>query len=142
MAASECAPLNQAGDGSRILLAEDDSDRQKKPRLALTLAGFAVDAVSNGNEALSAFARNHYDLVVTDIIMPRIGGVELTRRLRQRDPVLPVVLTSGYTEEISVLRDLPQNHIAYLQKPFAIPELVAIIRNLLARPPIPEKPKT
>jgi PAS domain S-box-containing protein len=130
---AECLPLPGVVDGSRVLLAEDDTVIRKNLTCALRLAGVAVDSVSSGDEALSAFARNHYDVVITDIIMPKLGGIELTRRLRQLDPALPIVLTSGYAEEISVLRDLPQNSIAYLQKPFALPELIATVHGLLSR---------
>ena len=129
-------------NGCRILLAEDDPIVNKHLTHALQKAGFSVDSVCNGEEALTAFASQSYQAVVTDIVMPKLGGIELTKRLRQQHPVVPVILISGYSEEISVMQNLPHNHIAYLQKPFTSPQLVAIIRNLLARPPIPEKPKT
>ena len=129
-------------NGCRVLLAEDDPIVNKHLTHALQKAGFSVDSVCNGEEALTAFASQPYHAVVTDIVMPKLGGIELTKRLRQQHPVIPVILISGYSEEISVMQNLPHNHIAYLQKPFTTPQLVAIIRNLLARPPIPEKPKT
>jgi two-component system, cell cycle sensor histidine kinase and response regulator CckA len=116
----------------RILLAEDDALVNKHLTQALKEAGFSVHPVRNGEEALAAFARQPFQIVVTDIVMPKLSGVELTRRLRQLAPTLPIVLISGYSEQIPVLQNLPHNQIAFLQKPFASPTLIAIIRNLLA----------
>jgi PAS domain S-box-containing protein len=117
---------------ARILLAEDDPVVNKHLTNSLRKAGFYVHSVGDGEEARSAFLRRRYDVVVTDILMPRLGGVELTQSLRREHPCLPVVLISGYSEEISVLQHLPRNQIAYLQKPFSIAQLVTTLRNLLA----------
>jgi two-component system, cell cycle sensor histidine kinase and response regulator CckA len=125
--------LPQPGRGLRILLAEDDALVNKHLTLALRKSGFTVDSVPNGEEALARYANASYDVVVTDIIMPKMGGIELTKRLRPQDPNIPVILISGYSEEVGVLRHLPRNAIAYLQKPFAVAKLVATLRELLAR---------
>jgi len=127
-------PPDGPNAGFHILLAEDDPIVNKHLTFALKQAGFSVDSAFNGEEALAAFATDHYHLLVTDIIMPKLGGVELTQRLRKLAPTLPVVLISGYTEEVSILRNLPQDQIAYLQKPFASPELINLLRSLLAKP--------
>jgi CheY-like chemotaxis protein len=116
----------------RLLLAEDDPLVNKHLTQALKEAGFSVLPVRNGEEALAAFARQPFQIVVADIVMPKVSGVELTRRLRQLAPALPVVLISGYNEQTSVLQNFPQNQIAFLQKPFASPTLIAILRNLLS----------
>jgi PAS domain S-box-containing protein len=118
----------------RILLAEDDPMVNMHLTQALKEAGFSVHPVSNGEEALAAFARQPYHIVVTDIVMPKVSGVELTRRLRHLAPSLPIVLISGYCEQVSVLQHLPPNQIAYLPQPFASPTLIATIRNLLSSP--------
>ena len=123
----------------RLLLAEDDPLVNKHLTQALSEAGFAVHSVHNGEEALDAFASQSFQIVVTDILMPKVSGVELTRRLRQLVPNLPVVLISGYSEHLSVLQELPHNQVAFLQKPFAGPTLIAVLRNLLATPN-PEPP--
>lgn len=130
---ADAAPVTQPDHGFRVLLAEDDVLVNKQLTLALRQAGFTVDSVPNGEEALAAFANASYDVVVTDIIMPKVGGIELTKRLRQQHHNVPVTLISGYSEEVSVLRHLPQTNIAYLQKPFVTPKLVAILRDLLSR---------
>jgi two-component system cell cycle sensor histidine kinase/response regulator CckA len=123
-----------AGDAKqyRVLLAEDDSCVNKYVTTALRKAHFSVDPVCNGEEALAAIDRQHYDLLVTDIIMPKIGGVELTKRLRQRFPAFPVILISGYSEEVSILQHMPPNQIAFLQKPFLSSQLIDTVHNILS----------
>jgi PAS domain S-box-containing protein len=125
--------LHPAAISSGILLAEDDPLVNKYLARALEQAGFSVQATSNGEEAESAFDPQRHHVLVTDIVMPKLDGVELTRRLRQHFPTLPVVLISGFSEEIRVLQDLPQRSIIYLQKPFPVSRLVAAINKLLAQ---------
>jgi PAS domain S-box-containing protein len=135
IAAAQSASANiSPGDASRsrVLLAEDDPVVNKHLTNSLRKAGFYVHSVCDGEEARSAFLRRSYDVVITDILMPRLGGVELAQCLRREHPCLPVVLISGYSEEISVLQLLPRSQIAYLQKPFSIAQLVATLRSLLA----------
>jgi PAS domain S-box-containing protein len=118
-------------DGFRILLAEDDPIVNKHLTAAIRHAGFAIDSVSNGEEALIQFGTQRYDILITDIMMPKLGGVELTNRVRQQKPDMPVILISGFTEEVSALQSLPKDRIAYLQKPFSTPQLVSKVRHLL-----------
>jgi PAS domain S-box-containing protein len=114
-----------------LLLAEDDATVNKQLAQALEQSGFHVDSVANGEEALSTFDPRRHQLLVTDIMMPRLDGVELTRRLRTRHPDLPVVLISGFSEQSRVLQDLSTQGIRYLQKPFAVLRLVEAIHALL-----------
>jgi two-component system C4-dicarboxylate transport response regulator DctD len=124
----------------RILLVDEDApaaaSRISEAPIseALAAAGFSVDVVSDGWEALASFARHPYDLVISGIAIAGLGGIELTRRLRQSAPGVPIVLTSGHANHGSVLEDLPHSHIAYLQKPFSGALLVAIVRSLLPPP--------
>ncbi len=125
-----------AADGQRLrILVVDEAPSDESPiSELLCLAGFSVDTVDGGWEALASFSRRPYDLVISGIAIAGLGGVELTRRLRQFAPGIPVVLISGQREPGSVLEDLPHNHLAYLQKPFSGSLLVAIVRNLLPTP--------
>lgn len=118
--------------GCRVLLAEDDSAVNANLSHAIQKAGFSVDAVSDGEKALAAFARVQYSLLITDIVMPKLGGIDLAKRLRNRFPRLPVVLISGYSEEMGILEHIPLDNTCYLQKPFAVSKLIATIHSLLA----------
>jgi len=126
------AGFKSADKATRILLAEDDVGVNENLSQALRKAGFSVEAVCDGEKALAAFERQHPDIVITDIVMPRIGGVELTKRVRQQLPALPVVLISGYSEEIGILQQVPHDQIAYLQKPFTSTQLIRMIHKLLS----------
>lgn len=126
------AGRTRKSNGLHVLLAEDDPVVNKHLTNSLRKAGFTVDPVADGKQALAAFQRHTYNLVVTDIEMPRLGGVELATRLRQLFPSLPVLLISGNNAESSVLQSLPSDRIAYLQKPFASSQLVATACELLS----------
>lgn len=116
----------------RVLLAEDDSIVNKHLSHAIQKAGFSVNAVSNGEEAIAAFERIQYRLLITDIVMPKMGGIDLTKRLRNQFPLLPVILISGYSEEMSILEHLPLDNTCYLQKPFAASKLISTMHSLLS----------
>jgi hypothetical protein len=123
-----CSPA-----AAKLLLAEDDPIVNKHLVHALQKAGFSVDSVSNGEEGLATFDAGRHQLVVTDILMPKLDGLEMTRELHQRNPSLPVVLISGFSDEIGELKDFPQQLVYCLQKPFEIAKLVTAIRELLAK---------
>ena len=96
--------------------------------------GYTVLEASNGLEAIALFQANKaVDLVLTDIIMPDVGGRELVRRLRAIDPELRVVYMSGYASD-EVLRDeLAISGTPFLSKPFSAETLVATINDVLSR---------
>jgi PAS domain S-box-containing protein len=127
------APANskESNGACRVLLAEDDPIVNKHLSHAIRNAGFPVDNVRNGEEALAAFARVPYRLLITDLVMPKLGGIDLTKRLRSQFPGLPVVLISGYSEELSVFHHLPLDNTCYLQKPFSVSKLISTIHDLL-----------
>ena len=130
-AAGACSSPAAIEPRLRVLLA-DEAPQADSPILdVLREGGFSVDAVADGWQALAAFSMQPYDLVVSGIAIAGLGGVELTRRLRQLAPAVPVVLVSSEIGTGSVLEDLPHQHIAYLQKPFSGAMLLAIVRNLL-----------
>jgi DNA-binding response OmpR family regulator len=120
--------------GSRILLAEDDPVINKHLTQALKKGGFEVDSARDGGEALELFQRNDYQLLITDINMPRMDGNGLTQSVRQLRPQLPVLLMSGFSEEVSALANIGPENTSFLQKPFAIAKLMATIAELLNPP--------
>jgi CheY-like chemotaxis protein len=132
IAADQPVSRTASNNGFRILFAEDDPIVNKHLTHSLRKAGFSVDSVCNGEEALIAFGRHSYHMAVTDVLMPRIGGLELATRLRQLVPSLPVILISGSNAEERVLQQLSDDHIVYLQKPFSSSQLVAAILDLLS----------
>ena len=118
----------------RILVVEDDTAVANFIRQGLTEAGYAVDVASDGQEALDCASVAEHDIIVLDIMLPKMDGLSVLRKLREvgvRTPVL--LLTARDTLEDRVL-GLDIGADDYLVKPFAFPELLARVRALLRRP--------
>ncbi|MBK8060505.1 MAG: response regulator [Gemmatimonadetes bacterium] len=112
------------GNGELVLLVEDDAKVRALESSVLTRAGYRVLEASNGIEALELVRTGEkVSALVSDTIMPKLGGLELARRLRERDPQLAVILVSGYPGEPDFLRSLPPG-TAFLQKPLRGGELL------------------
>jgi PAS domain S-box-containing protein len=116
-----------------VLLAEDDPIVNKLLGHGLRQAGFSVDATRNGQEALEMFDAARHHVLVSDILMPQLDGLELATLLRARKPELPIVLVSGFSQEIGVFNKLPPGNLSYLQKPFQAEKLIEAIHSLLAQ---------
>lgn len=118
---------------TQILVVEDDPDLRQTLRDALTLAGYAVDTVADGQLAVSALAARGYALMVLDLGLPRMDGLDVLRRLRAADNPMPVlVLTARDGVEHRVL-GLRLGADDYLAKPFALEELEARVAALIRR---------
>jgi PAS domain S-box-containing protein len=124
--------VTEEGQGT-VLLVEDEDGVRRLVRSMLEASGYAVLEAPNGLEACT-IAEEHLqsiDLVLTDLVMPRMGGLELVRRIREHRPELPVLYTSGYTEGF-MEPDLAGPGAAFLQKPFSKMGLVRRIQDILA----------
>jgi DNA-binding response OmpR family regulator len=118
----------------RILVTEDEPRIRAFVTRALEAEGFAADGAENGEEALRFARRQHYDLVVLDLLLPRIDGLAVLRELRQANPALPVVILSARSDLPTKLRGFELGASDYVQKPFELDELLARIRAQLRRP--------
>ena len=118
-----------------ILVAEDDPTTRYLLRSVLKAAGFSVEAVGDGRAALEKLREKNFDLVLTDIWMPRLNGLELMARLRQ-EAIRPkvVVMTSDDTPE-TVLRAVREQAYQYLTKPVEAKAVVELVRDALAAQP-------
>lgn len=117
----------------RILLVEDDGALRETLTQALRQAGYGVDPVADGRAADSALAAGAYDLLVLDLGLPQLDGIEVLRRLRSRQdrtPVLVLTARDGIEERVQGLKLGADD---YLTKPFALPELEARIAALIRR---------
>jgi len=99
----------------------------------LELEGYDVVSASDGNEALDAVASEDPDLVVCDVMMPGIDGVEVVRRLRADNVTLPVVMLSAKAMRSDMRRGLEAGATEYVTKPFDPAELIDVVDRLLNR---------
>ena len=117
---------------ARILVVEDDRDIAELVRGNLEAAGFDCRVVHEGDLALRAVRERAPDLLVLDVMLPGVDGLEITRRLRQRSAV-PILLLTARREEADKILGFELGADDYLTKPFSPRELVARVRALLRR---------
>jgi two-component system, OmpR family, response regulator len=116
-----------------ILIAEDDPVLADGLSRSLRAAGYAVDIVSHGEEADSALAAQSFDLLILDLGLPRLPGLEVLRRLRGRGAKMPVLILTAADGVDSRVRGLDLGADDYMAKPFALSELEARVRALTRR---------
>ena len=117
----------------RILLAEDDHQLRDTIARGLREHAFAVDAVSDGEAAVSHAAVNEYDAAVLDIMMPKRSGIAACQELRRRGIALPILLLTARDSVEDKITGLDAGADDYLTKPFAFGELLARLRALTRR---------
>ena len=122
------------GGAETVLLVEDEPSVRRLMAEALLLGGYTVLEAANGEEALRVAARHDKEsvqLLLTDMVMPRMGGRELAERLRDQAPEIKVLYTSGYADNASVRRGGPNVAIPFLQKPFTPAAVAQKVREVL-----------
>jgi two-component system response regulator MtrA len=115
-----------------ILLVEDDPSIRETTKIGLEQAGFRVDTAADGRAGLTAFRSRRPDLVILDIMLPHVDGLEVIRAIRAESSV-PVVMLTARAETVDVVVGLESGADDYVTKPFEMPVLVARIRAALRR---------
>jgi two-component system, OmpR family, response regulator len=118
---------------ARLLVVEDDPNIRELLSASLRFAGFAVDAVTTGVEAVTAARDANPDLIVLDIMLPDLDGFEVIRRLRETGLRVPVVFLTARDGTDDKIRGLTLGGDDYVTKPFSLEELTARIRAVLRR---------
>lgn len=115
----------------RILVADDDAVIREGLRRILTAEGYEVETVSNGRAALEHLEQKKFKLLVTDLKMPGMSGLEVLRSIRTLQPELPVVLITGYAAIDNAVEAMKNGATDYLSKPFANEEIVSKVKNAI-----------
>ncbi len=118
----------------RILLAEDDDAMRTYLARALENAGYEVVAVDRGTEALPYLEYQHFDLLLSDIVMPEMDGIELAQRCAEISPSTKVIFITGFAAvTLKASREAPAAKV--LSKPFHLKDLVMEVQRVFGQPP-------
>ena len=118
---------------SRILVVDDEESMRKLLEIALGKEGYRLTLAESGKKATEIFDKSSYDLVISDIKMPDMSGVEVLRHIKETDPSVPVIMVTAYASADTAVEALRLGAYDYLTKPFKLEELKANIRNALEK---------
>lgn len=117
----------------RVLIVEDDHRLAASVRRGLEEAGFAADTVYDGEEAVAAALSTDYDVILLDVMLPKVDGIEVSRKLRGRRMHAPILMLTARDSLEDMVLGLERGADDYLVKPFALREVVARIKALTRR---------
>ena len=116
----------------RILLAEDDRNLSRSIDILLTLEGYQVISVYNGEEALNKLLKQKYDMLITDIVMPNMNGIELVKKIRLVNPQIPILIVSGRLNDPLIAELERLNVTRILAKPIKPNEFRKTVEEIVA----------
>lgn len=117
----------------KVLVVEDDQDISDLLKLHLSDLGCQTTCINNGKDALAEACSNHFDLIILDIMLPKMNGIDVCRELRNREIHIPVLMLTAKAEELDKVAGLESGADDYLTKPFGIRELLARVKAMLRR---------
>ena len=118
--------------GARILVVDDEPQILRSLQVSLESKGYSVTTADTGEEALRSMTSRRPDVIVIDLVLPGIDGIEVTRRVREQSTV-PIIVLSAIGDERKKVEALELGADDYVTKPFGVPELLARIVSLLRR---------
>jgi two-component system, OmpR family, alkaline phosphatase synthesis response regulator PhoP len=127
-------PTGAAAPGKRILVIEDDPSIVLGLRMNLEAEGYSVQVAEDGESGLAQAKTDRPDLIILDIMLPRLNGFEVLRQLRAEDVRIPTIVLSARDAELDIVMGLEFGAEDYVTKPFGLAELLARIKAVLRRP--------
>jgi two-component system, OmpR family, alkaline phosphatase synthesis response regulator PhoP len=119
--------------GISILVAEDAEETANLIKFALEKAGFQVELVTNGLDALKSIEKKTPDLLITDILMPGMNGFELMEELSKRTLKIKTIVLAVQKSDEDIVRGLGYGALDFIQKPFSPREMVARVKGIMSR---------
>ena len=119
--------------GNRILLVEDEESIRDTLKLNLELEDFEVITTDNGNDVIRYFKEQHFDLVLLDIMLPEISGLDLCEQIRLINLDVPIIFLTAKDQTVDKIKGLKKGADDYITKPFSLEELLLRIQILLKR---------
>jgi DNA-binding response OmpR family regulator len=123
--------------GSAILVVEDDPSIQLGLKMNLEREGYEVAVAEDGAEGFDQLRNRPFDLLILDVMLPKLNGYELLRMMQREGMTTPVLVLSARTDDEDKVRGLDLGADDYVTKPFSVPELLARVRAALRRNPAP-----
>jgi DNA-binding NtrC family response regulator len=102
----------------KVLVADDDSDIRDLLTTLLSMKGHICESASDGHEAFEKMAKGQFDAVITDVLMPKKDGMVLAKELLEKDPLLPVMIMTGYLDRYSIKDAMSMGVSDFITKPF------------------------
>jgi excisionase family DNA binding protein len=128
------ASLRQAAERPRILVVDDESSIRDLLAKTLALAEYDVDTASDGRSALERLRLYPYDLLIADLKMPGIDGLNVIREAKRLKADLPVIIITGYSTETAAIEAVNLGVSGYLTKPFRVPQVLAAAAKAIGEP--------
>jgi two-component system cell cycle sensor histidine kinase/response regulator CckA len=124
----------QAANQKRILLVEDEDVVRGLASSTLQFAGYSITEASNGLEAVKIFEARpgEFDMVVTDVVMPQMGGRELVQAITKLQPEMKVLYLSGHIADEELQAEITKNGVPFLPKPFKPSELITRVFEVIS----------
>jgi len=125
--------LERTEEDMKLLIVEDEESLNKVLVKVLRKLGYATDSAFDGEEAVDLYFENNYDLVILDLNLPKLDGMEVLKAMREDNAELPILILSARSEIQDKIQGLDEGANDYLTKPFHFDELTARVRALLRR---------
>ena len=118
---------------NRILVVDDDTQSLKNVASFLRLEGYGVDEACDGNEAVNRLDNGEFDLILSDVFMPRLNGVQLLEYVRSVRPQVPLLFMSGFCD-VEADETLERGATDFITKPLRLDELLSKVKQALSNP--------
>ena len=128
---AELKKTHKSSPSINILVVDDEQDFRIILDQALENVGYTVMTAVDGEEAFQLFLKNQFDLVITDVRMPKVNGIQLIQQIKDENPWIPIIAISGFEKESEIRSKIEDKDVYFLRKPFMINDLQKVINKAL-----------